>query len=500
MSWSWRDLLEGEEHTVLVPGNPSITGLAFDSRHVRPGDLFFALPGLHTDGTAYLADAARRGAVAALAQSPPTTLPSGMTVAVVQDVRRTMSRLSSRFWGHPSRELTVIGVTGTDGKSTTVAFVYQLLNACGRKAGFFSTVDLDEGEGPRPNEHRQSTPEAPQIHALLRRMRTHGLEYAVLESTSHGLSPRTARLADVTYTVGLFTNLSQDHLEFHGTLENYLRDKVRLFEALDLGPEGAFGVVNRDDPHHRSFVQATRRPVLSFSTHGGEADLWARDVVEVAGGLEFTLRPWGGRARLNMPGRHNVANALAALVVVGRLTGLSWQDLVPLLEGLRPPRGRWSSVERGQPFRVVVDYAHTPGAFETVLPDLKRSTPGRLIVVFGSAGERDRSKRPLLGQLADRYADLVILTDEDPRLEDPEVILDEIQGGIVFKTLGRDLERVRPRREAIRRALSLAREGDTVALLGKGHEASIQGLQAEPWDEVAEAQRCLEELGYAGPA
>ncbi len=492
------DLIDGVDHEVLSPGDPLVSHLAFDSREVQTGGLFFALPGTHTDGTRFLAEARGRGAVAALVQSPPQDIPPGLAVRRVADVRWVMSAVSDRFFGHPSRKLRVIGVTGTDGKSSTVGFIAQLLDGVGLPAGYFSTVEYRDGPRSQPNTFRQSTPEAPQIHGLLRRMVQNGLGYAVLESTSHGLSPKTARLAHVVYSAAVFTNVTVEHLEFHGTVENYRRDKARLFEALDQGPEDAFGVVNRDDPHHRLFIEATHRPVLTYSLYERDTDLWAERIEESDAGLQFRLMPLGAEVFLPLLGSYNISNALAALLAASRLSGKPLEEFLPLLSGLKSPRGRMRQVRRGQPFDVVIDYAHTPGSFAVVLPALKKRAQGRLITVFGSAGERDRAKRPLQGEVADRYSDLIVLTDEDPRLEDPEVILDDIQAGIRNKTLGRDLWRIRPRRLAIAHALSLARPGDLVAFLGKGHESSLIGTTKEDWDEEAEVVRALGELGYGG--
>lgn len=492
----FKELLAGLKYQELVAGDPEVSHLAYDSREVQPGTLFFALPGLHTDGKRYLAEAFARGAVAALVQGADGGPYNGGAVVEVADVRYAMSAISDRFWGHPSRKLKVIGVTGTDGKSSTVGFIAQLLQGVGLPVGYFSTVEYRDGPQSLPNTFRQSTPEAPQIHGLLRRMVDNNLEYAVLESTSHGLSPKTARLAHVRYTAAVFTNVTVEHLEFHGTVEQYRRDKARLFEALDQGPEEAFGVVNRDDPHHRLFVRATRRPVYTYSLQDQDTDLWAQDIQELSSSLRFRLMPLNQTISLPLLGRYNVANLLAALLAASHISGTPVTSFLGVLGQLQSPKGRMRLIQQGQPFDVVIDYAHTPGSFEVVLPALKRMARGRLIVVFGSAGERDQVKRPLQGELADRWGDVVVLTDEDPRLEDPEAILDQIQAGIRHKSLGATLFRVRPRRQAIAQSLALALPGDLVAFLGKGHESSIIGPTKEDWDEEAEVRSALKDRGY----
>ena len=490
-----------------VPSDPSwrerdITDLAFDSRQAGPSTVFFALPGTHVDGHSFLEEVARRGCRAVAVTRLPEPPRTDTVYLVVEDTRRALSPYSAALFGHPSWDLFVIGVTGTDGKSSTVSFIHQLLTLSGQKAGFFSTVEWSAGGEVHHNEGRQSTPEAPQVHAVLRQMANEGCRFAVLESTSHGLSPKTSRLADVVYAGAVFTNVTLEHLEFHGTVENYRRDKARLFEALSRGREGAFGVVNLDDPHHKLFLDAAgTSPVSTYSLQGA-ATLFVRDLREQADGLDLEL-VWGGRSmtcRLGIPGRFNAENLCAALLASASaltLAGIptSPLDLVPLVSRLKAVKGRMSPVREGQDFAVVVDYAHTPGAFEALLPAVKAVTPGRVIVVFGSGGERDREKRPLQGALADRWADLVIFTDEDPRLEDPQQILDDLARGVLGKKEGQGYWKLRPRREAIRLAFSLARPGDTVLLLGKGHEKTLVTAEGpEPWDEDGVARQLLAEL------
>jgi len=430
----------------------------------------------------------------------PETPVDGLVLIRVANTRRALSPFAAAFYGYPSQEIPVIGVTGTDGKSTTVSFIHQLLELAGHPAGFFSTVEWKTGAVVAPNPFRQSTPEAPRIHACLRDMVTNGLEYAVLESTSHGLSPLTNRLGDVRYAAAVMTNVTLEHLEFHGTVENYRADKVRLFEALTRGPQTAFGVVNGDDEHAGLFVTAAgNRPVFRYSLSDERAHLFARRVVEFPDALELELA-WEGHTspcRLPVPGRFNAGNLMAALLAVSGLLTSQGQpvtplELLPLVPSLMAVKGRMTPVREGQAFSVVVDYAHTPGAFEQLLPAVKAVTPGRLIVVFGSGGERDREKRPLQGALADKWADLVVLTDEDPRLEDPQAILEDIERGMTTKKRGHTSWCIRPRREAIRHAFSLAQAGDTVLLLGKGHEQSLVTAEgSQPWDEETVARELL---------
>jgi UDP-N-acetylmuramoyl-L-alanyl-D-glutamate--2,6-diaminopimelate ligase len=474
---------------------------------VKPGFLFFALPGIHTDGRLFVSQAIAAGAVAVVhAEKLPLHDPSVVYLRVA-DPRFAMSPVAAAFHRHPSRDLPVIGVTGTEGKSTTVYLIYQLLHLAGLRAGFFSTVMSDSGRGEEPNPEHQTTPEAPAVQRMLAEMRDAGLGFAVLESSSHGLSPRTNRLGDVDFDIGVMMNVTREHLEFHGSWEQYRSDKANLFRAIGRGGAAKtvggreiprFGVVNADDPSAGYFRTATGFPVRSFSASGA-ADLAASGLAVDSGGESFTILEGKlrHRARIELPGAFNVGNTLAALLAVSGIAGIAVGDLVPLLPQLRPVRGRMTAVDRGQPFEVIVDYAHTPSSFQTVFPPLRGRVKGRMICVFGSGGERDVEKRPRQGRIAADWFDTVILADEDPRGEDPMVLLEEIAAGCPELARGERLFLIPDRPTAIRKAFSLAKEGDLVALLGKGHENSIiYAKGAIPYDEIGEAEKALAELGY----
>jgi UDP-N-acetylmuramoyl-L-alanyl-D-glutamate--2,6-diaminopimelate ligase len=510
------------------PQSAAIEGLAYDSRAVRPGFLFFALPGLHSDGRAFIPAAIAAGAIAVVYSGELPSYDPSVCWLRVADPRFAMSPIAAAFYGRPSRDLAVIGVTGTEGKSTTVYLIYQLLKASGRRAGFFSTVMSDTGKGEEPNPEHQTTPEACAVHRMLASMRDSGLEYAVVESSSHGLSPRTNRLGDVDFDVAVMMNVTREHLEFHGTWEQYRSDKANLFRALgkpsingtEAQPKSLngrkvprFGVVNADDPSADYFRAATAVPVASFSAAGSvEADLSASGLEVDAAGESFAIHERAAlmaglaaskapalrhNARINLPGAFNVGNVLAALLVVSRLTGLALGDLLPLLPKLRPVRGRMTAIDRGQDFEVIVDYAHTPSSFQTIFPPLRRRVKGKLICVFGSGGERDVEKRPRQGRIAADFCDIVILADEDPRGEDPMTLLEEIASGCPELARGERLYLIPDRSAAIRKAFSLAGAGDLVALLGKGHENSIiYSKAAIPYDEIGQAEHALDELGY----
>lgn len=487
-----------------------ITGIAYDSRDVKPGHLFFALPGLHADGHDFIDKALEAGASGIVHSRDPGPLRPGIAYVRVPDSRFALSPVSAAFYGRPSRNLGVIGVTGTEGKSTTVYLIWQLLNLLGARAGFFSTVMSDTGSGELPNPEHQTTPEANAVQRMLASMRDAGYEYAVVEASSHGLSPRTNRLGDVDFDVGIMTNVTHEHLEFHGTVEQYRHDKANLFRALDrvnhrksLGGRSidlpSFGVVNADDPVSELFRRACSKPVFSFGAAEAPADALAKSIVSDARGASFEYVEDGRAlpARIDLPGEFNVRNALAAVLAVSRLRGVPASDLLPLLPGLKPVRGRMTVVDRGQPFEVIVDYAHTPSSFRTILPPLRSRVRGRIICVFGSGGERDTEKRPLQGRIAADYCDIVILSDEDPRGEDPRTLLEDIAAGCPDLRRGERLFLIPDRRAAIRKACSLARPGDLVLLLGKGHENSIIYARGTlPWDEIAEAEAALAELDY----
>ncbi|HUX12025.1 MAG TPA: UDP-N-acetylmuramoyl-L-alanyl-D-glutamate--2,6-diaminopimelate ligase [Spirochaetia bacterium] len=499
---------------VAGPDEAEISGITYDSRRVKPGWIFCALPGIHTDGLRFAGDAVDRGAAAVLYEKGELQRRPGTSYIRVRRVREAMSKAAATLNDYPSLEIPVIGVTGTDGKSTTVYFTHQLLQACGIANGFLSTVAVMAGDSIEINPFRQSTPEAPEIHDILRQMIDHGKRLAVVEATSHGLSRRTARLADVGFAAAVLTNITHEHLEFHGNFEQYRDDKANLFRAIDSHKSG-FGVVNADDPGGAYCAGVTRRPVFSYSISGNHANLRAMRprqdsesiTVDVAVGDRIVTD-----VRLNTPGLFNVENLLAStLAAAGSLATIDGAEpsvaavngmaaeLLRSAPALHPVKGRLAPVRGGQPFSVMVDYAHTPGAFAKVLPMMRTGLKGRMIVVFGSGGERDMAKRPLQGRAACENADIVLLADEDPRGEAPMEILEQIAAGCQGRRRGEDLFLIPNRREAIRKAFSLARPGDLVLLLGKGHEYSII-YESGPirWDEEEEAWAALGEMGY-GP-
>jgi UDP-N-acetylmuramoyl-L-alanyl-D-glutamate--2,6-diaminopimelate ligase len=503
--------------TVRGSESASIRGITYDSRRVKDHWIFCALPGVHVDGQEYIPQAIEKGAAAILHQGnaePKMIENFGSRALFVQvdDVRRAMSALAAELWEHPSERIRTIGVTGTDGKSSTVFFLHQLLGFAGVQSGFLSTVAMKAGDSIEVNPFRQSTPEAPEIHEILRRMVDSGKEAAALEATSHGLSKRTARLADVHFSAAVLTNITHEHLEFHGTFEQYRDDKANLFRAIDAVPDG-FGVVNSGDPNATYFSSVTSKPVYRYTITPSDADATGRNLRQDSDGISFDV-DINGRTfrdiRLNTPGGFNVENVLGTVLAAAgylarregktdtRATLSRVPELLEFVPRIVPVQGRLSPVRCGQPFGVMVDYAHTPGAFAKVLPMMREGLTGRLIVVFGSGGERDREKRPLQGRAAADNAEIVILADEDPRGEDRMSILEAIASGCPERRRGEDLYLIPDRRSAIRKAVALAQPGDLVLLLGKGHEYSIIHADGSiPWDEDREARDALAAIGYS---
>lgn len=493
-----------------------IRAMAYDSRQVQPGTLFIAIKGFHTDGHLFIDQALARGAAAVVYEDSAWDGHIAVPALRVHNARTALASIAAAYYAFPAAALRVIGITGTDGKTTTTMLTSVALEAGGHTTGLMGTVDFKIAGRLWANESRQSTPEAPEVQAMLREMVSAGCSHSVLEATSHALSAQWNRLGGCLFDVAVLTNVTHEHLDYHGSVEQYRRDKARLFEMLgeQLGSElagathalgvtktGKRAIVNADDPHHAMFLEAAPASAqrLSYAVHH-PADIRATDIMSTRDGLRFTVHtPWGMRpVSLQLTGDFNVHNSLAALTVA-LSEGVDIDAALAALAGVPGVRGRMERIEAGQAFTVLVDYAHTPGSFEKLMSIVRPLTTGRLIAVFGSAGERDREKRPLQGAMAARYCDLIVVTDEDPRLEDRHAILQQIADGAEaeVRRSGRACEcwQIADRRAALRAAFEAARAGDIVLLLGKGHEGSIiyaDGKMA--WDEAAEARAALSNL------
>lgn len=538
--------------------NIPISNLVFDSREVTKDSLFFALPGIHANGNNYIPQAIEKGANAIVFQDEldhelqlkiakaitkrqiEATVYEGNVnyfpvLIKVKDSRFAMAPISDYFYDSPSKKLVIIGVTGTEGKSSTVSFIWQLLRLCGKKAGFISTVEYSFGDEAIANPQHQTTPEAPIIQHHLNKMLENGCQYAVIESSSHGLSPKTNRLGNVLFDCGVFMNVTLEHLEFHKTFEQYKKDKANLFRLLDCHDHikeiagekltiPSFGVVNLEDPSAKYFIDSTKKQVYGFTTQGKagktatnkEVDLpeipeninyfEGLNICAEKEGISFDVNIHENTDKnetlqltANLPGAFNAYNIMASIIAVSKLTNLSYQEVASKVKDVAPIKGRMTVIEQNQPFEVIIDYAHTPSSFETIFPPIRKRCKGKMIALFGSGGERDLTKRPLQGKIAASYCDTVILTDEDPRGEDSVELLKMIAVGSQEqgKKLDEDLFIIPDRKKAIRYAFSIAKENDIILLLGKSHENSIIYKDyVMPYDEISEAQLALSELGY----
>jgi UDP-N-acetylmuramoyl-L-alanyl-D-glutamate--2,6-diaminopimelate ligase len=492
MTVTLNQLLDGVRIVEPSSANPQVSGLCYDSRRLKAGDCFIAIPGTHTDGHRYVETALRDGAVAAVVER---RVGGAWPQVVVEDTRRALALMASRFFGYPSRELTVIGVTGTDGKTTTTTMIQQMLVAAGRPAGSMSTVDIRFGDRVDLNDSRQTTLEALEIQEQLREMVDARLSHAVIETSSHGLALQ--RVVGVDYDVAVFTNIAHEHLDFHKTIEAYREAKASLIDLTAASsPKGITktAILNRDDPSYAYLHPRSIARQLSYGVQL-EADVKANRVEASADGLKVEANtPLGLLVlRLRLSGRWNAANALAA-AATGIALGLSLDQVREGLERFSGVSGRMERVDLGQPYAVVIDYAHTPQSLEKVLRELRPITRGKLIAVFGSAGDRDREKRPWMGEIAARLSDYAVFTNEDPREEDAMAILNEIAAGAeeVGWREGEQYARIEDRRQGIAHAVRRARPGDTILLAGKGHERSILiGRGKEPWDERAAAEAAI---------
>jgi UDP-N-acetylmuramoyl-L-alanyl-D-glutamate--2,6-diaminopimelate ligase len=464
-----------------------ITAIAYDSRRVVPGSVFVALKGLRADGGAFTEQAASRGAVAIVSESARGGAPS-IPWLTVRDARLALALLADRFFDHPSRRMPVIGVTGTNGKTTTSYLLAAILDAAGRRAGMLGTVAYRIGGEDR--EASRTTPEAPDVQHLLSEMLDHGCLSAVMEVSSHALSLK--RVDGMRFAAGVFSNLTRDHLDFHEDMEAYFAAKRRLFEMLG----GAPGVINLDDPRGASLVEICRRPV-TYAINAA-ADVRPGPVEMTLSGLRCDVMTPAGTVRISskLVGRPNVYNILAATATAIALD-IPASAIEAGVSGLSGVPGRFEVVSQdGDAVTVVVDYAHTDDALRNLLETARPLTARRLITVFGCGGDRDRSKRPLMGMVAARLSDVVVITSDNPRSEDPARIIEEIERGIPAGSQSSSrmptVVSLVERAAAIERAVSMAADGDVVLIAGKGHEKYQQiGDRVLPFDDGEVARAAL---------
>ena len=497
-------LAEELDEKEVLGADVSISAVCHDSRRVAPGALFVAVAGFRVDGHDYIGEAVAGGAAAVVVQADrrmkwQAVVDGGRLPAiVVPDSRRALAALAAAFHGHPGRRLRVVGVTGTDGKTTTIHLISTLLEAAGYRTGLLSTVHSKVGDRLSANEYRFTTPEAPQVQALLAEMVTAGVDYAILESTSHGLALH--RLDGCEYDVAVVTNVTADHLDFHRSRGEYLAAKGRLFAMLDRSADKGVekvAVLNADEPAAAYFRGLTQARVVTYAVQEA-ADIQAIDVSPIEWGSRFRLRAEGNEVEvaLGLPGLFNVYNGLAA-AAVALSQGMSLAAVRDALASFPGLPGRLERIDGGQPFTVVVDFAHAPEALRRALAFLREHCRGRLIVVFGCIGEREKPRRAGMGLAAAELADFAVLTNDNPFREDPEAILAEIAQGLekAGRHEGHHFVRIPDRREAIAHALAMAVEGDIVLLAGKGHEQSIIiGDAVIPWDDRRVARELLRDM------
>ena len=495
-----RELLQAVAHAWPQEGRPTLpaagaldvpcTAVTHDSRRVTPGSIFVALRGLKLDGATFAAQAIAAGAAAVVAEQPPAAgvAEAGGPWIVVSDSRVALALLAAEFHGHPSRQMQVVGITGTNGKTTTSYLAAAMFEAAGILCGVMGTVMYRIGD--RVIDATRTTPEAPDVQSLLWEMVTAGCGACVMEVSSHALALR--RVDGMRFAAGVFTNLTRDHLDFHANMEDYFSAKRRLFEML---PDDAPAVINADDPRAQALIDVSRQPV----TYGinKPADVSPGPLSFTLSGLDFEIRAPQGIVHVQSPlvGRPNVYNILAAVTTALAL-GLPIDAIERALERLTGVPGRFEIVSSaGDDVTVVVDYAHTDDALRNLLETARPMAQRKLITVFGAGGDRDRTKRPLMGMVAARLSDVVVITSDNPRSEDPARIIEDVNRGAAPETRqsGAEVMTIVDRREAIERAIARAETGDVVLIAGKGHEKYQEiGGRTLPFDDVTVAREALE--------
>lgn len=486
-------LLDRVEVVNVTGQTAEVSSVAYDSRTVKPGALFVAMSGAKTDGNRFVSEAIARGAVAIVSQQPPAAeVRTNVAWVQAKDARKALATVAANYYGRPADALQLVGITGTKGKTTTAYVVDSILRAAGKKCGLFGTVEYRTPAGTR--EATTTTPESLELQNFLAEVRDAGGTHAAFEVSSHAVA--LDRVWGCRFAVAVYTNLDRDHLDFHQTMENYFAAKRGLFEGTGQGaPEVA--VINTDDAHGAKLLGLAKR-TLTYGLKNG-ADLNTKKVRLDFSGIEFTAQTPAGKIEVRSPlvARVNVYNLLAA---IGAAIGLGIET--PAIEaGIRSLAnvpGRFERVDAGQQFLVVVDYAHTGDSAASLIETARELNPnGRILIVFGCGGERDRARRPLMGEAVGRGSHRVILTTDNPRSEDPRNIINDIVVGL--QKAGADYVVIEDRAEAIHRAVAEAQPGDIVLLVGKGHERyQILADRALPWSDAAEAKKALRACGYGG--
>jgi UDP-N-acetylmuramoyl-L-alanyl-D-glutamate--2,6-diaminopimelate ligase len=500
---TWKDLIN-EVTSVETAGDltRSVTGIEYDSRRVRPGAAFVAMKGESTDGNRYVDKALAAGASGIITDSSQTfdhllVYHAGVPVLEVEHGRHALAHASAAFFGHPERQLAATGITGTNGKTTTAFLTEELLNAAGRTTVLVGTIEYHVAGVVRPSLH--TTPESRDLIELMAEGAAHGATELVTEVSSHALAQ--GRAAGICFDVAVFTNLTRDHLDYHGTLANYFAAKRLLFDGT-VYPAPRVAVINSHDAHCEELADAAGKAGAEIRSFGiGRGEWRASSYSLTPGGAVIELKTPEGSARVNsrLAGEVNILNLLAALTAA-HARGVPFEDLVEFVPRLKPVPGRFQPVDAGQPFTVIVDYAHTDDALRNLIVlarQMAEKTDGRVITLFGCGGDRDRSKRPRMGKAAGEGSDFVVATSDNPRSEDPLAILAEIEPGLRASGVRYTIEP--DRTTGIRLALEAARAGDIVLIAGKGHEkVQILADGVIPFDDAEIALSTLGQLGYGG--
>lgn len=463
----------------------SVDAIEYDSRRVTPGCVFSCVVGTFSDGHEYARQAVDNGAVALLVERE---LPFDVTQIIVENTRIAMAEMAAEFYDHPDRDMRLIGVTGTNGKTTSTYMIKAIAEHAGKSVGLIGTIRNMINDTIIPAEH--TTPESVDLFRLLRQMNDEGVELVVMEVSSHSLDQH--RIHGLDFDVGLFTNLTQDHIDYHKTFENYLAAKKKMFLQCRQA------AVNADDPYAKDIMEGLTIPIITFGVRE-PADVYATDIDITTRGVLFDLGFPGGLTRINIPipGLFSVFNAMGAVAVALALR-ITMEHIKGGLEDMQSVSGRLEPLDTGgRGFSVFVDYAHTPDALENVLKTVRGFAKGRIITVFGCGGDRDRAKRPIMGEIAGRYSDQLVVTSDNPRSEDPYEIIVAIEEGV--KKSGCPFVTIEQRREAIRHALQMAKKDDVIVIAGKGHEnyQEINGVKYH-FDDKEAVLELLEELQGQG--
>ncbi len=464
-----------------------ITGISMDSRKVKAGDIYACVPGANVDGHDFAPQAIGSGAVALIVER---ILPIDIPQVQVENIRQKLGIFAANVYDHPSQSLEIVGVTGTNGKTTVTHLVEVIATKAGKKVGLIGTLGAKIAGREIPGD--RTTPEAIEIQALLNEMLAEGVSLVAMEVSSHALD--LGRVSGCEFDAGIFTNLTQDHLDYHKTMGEYLKAKSRLFTELKGKKQAKNSILNGDDPAFSELKQFSTAPVASYGIHADNLDYRASNIDITSDRITYTVSFKGKMCEIKYrtPGIFSVYNSLAAFAW-GIERGYDQETVAQALAEVEGVPGRFESVRAGQPFQVIVDYAHTPDGLENVLKTAKEFTAGRLITVFGCGGDRDRTKRPLMGKVASELSDYVVVTSDNPRTEQPEKIIEDILPGV------KDVEHaaITDRRDGIIKACSMAKPGDTVLIAGKGHETyQIIGKQVFPFDDREVASEALRRLGY----